>query len=395
LNEELRERVVAAVEAVVGAAARPVLLHQPMLPSDAWTDVKACLDSGWVSSAGAAVAQFEEKLAGVAGVRRAVAVVNGTAALQMCLHAAGVEPNDEVICPSLSFVATANAIAHCGAVPHFVDVDRQRLALAPESLRQELHNCTERRNGKLVNRKTGRPIGAVVLIHCFGHPGAIDEAKAVCQEFDLPLIEDAAESLGSWYKGRHTGGFGLLSAVSFNGNKIVTTGGGGAVLTNDDELANRVKHLTTTAKVAHPWEFEHDAVGWNYRMPNLNAALGLSQLAMLPELVAAKRRLAARYEDAFSKVEGVEFLREPADSVSNYWLNTICLQRADWDERNAVLEGLNQAGFQARPVWRPLHTLPMYRECPRGDLSVTEDLAARLINLPSSPCLGWDIGEHA
>ncbi len=395
MNEELRERVVAAVEAVVGAAPRPVLLHQPMLPSDAWADVKACLDSGWVSSAGAAVARFEEKLAGVAGVRRAVAVVNGTAALQMCLHASGVEPNDEVICPSLSFVATANAIAHCGAVPHFVDVDRQRLGLAPESLRQELHSCTERRNGKLVNRQTGRPIAAVVLMHCFGHPGAIDEAKAVCQEFDLPLIEDAAESLGSWYKGRHTGGFGLLSAVSFNGNKIVTTGGGGAVLTNDDELANRVKHLTTTAKVPHPWEFEHDAVGWNYRMPNLNAALGLSQLAMLPELVAAKRRLAARYEDAFSKVEGVEFLREPADSVSNYWLNTICLPRADWDERNAVLEALNQAGFQARPVWRPLHTLPMYRECPRGDLRVTEDLAARLINLPSSPCLGWDVGEQA
>jgi perosamine synthetase len=388
LSQGLREQVVEAVEAVIGTAQRPVLLHQPVLPSEAWMDLKACLDSGWVSSAGAAVSQFEEMLAAFAGVCRAVAVVNGTAALQMCLHASGVEPNDEVLCPSLSFVATANAIAHCGAVPHFVDVDRQRLGLAPESLRQELHTCTERRNGKLVNPQTGRPITAVVLMHCFGHPGAIDEVQAVCREFDLPLIEDAAESLGSWYKGRHTGGFGLASAVSFNGNKIVTTGGGGAILTNDDELAKRIKHLTTTAKVPHPWEFEHDSVGWNYRMPNLNASLGLSQLAILPELVAAKRRLAARYEEAFSDVNGIEFLREPADSVSNYWLNTICLSRANGNQRNAVLEGLNQAGFQTRPVWRPLHTLQMYRDCPRGELAVTEDLAARLINLPSSPCLG-------
>ncbi len=392
--ESLAEQIIAAVEAVIGEADRPVLLHRPILPNDAWRDVKDCLDSGWVSSAGAAVTRFEDELAKHAGVRRAVAVVNGTAALQMCLQVAGISSEDEVICPSLSFVATANAISHCGGIPHFVDVDFDRLAISPRSLRTRLEEIAIRDGGKLINRETGRRIAGVVLMHCFGHPGAIDEIQAICNGYQLPLIEDAAESLGSWYKGRHTGGFGLASAVSFNGNKIVTTGGGGAVLTNDEGLANRIKHLTTTAKVPHPWEFEHDAVGWNYRMPNLNAALGLSQLAKLPELVAAKRRLAMRYDEVFSQVEGVEFLREPADSVSNYWLNTIRLQRADRGQRDTVLAALNEAGFQARPVWRPLHTLPMYCDCPRGGLAVTEDSAARIINLPSSPCLGWETGNQ-
>ncbi len=391
----LAKQIIAAVEAVIGRAARPVLLHRPFLPSDAWTDVKDCLDSGWVSSAGAAVTRFEEELAKCTGVRRAVAVVNGTAALQMCLNVAGVAAEDEVLCPSLSFVATANAISHCGAIPHFVDVDPERLAISPNALRSRLEEISIRDRGRLINWETGRRIAGVVLMHCFGHPGALDEIKAICDQYQLPLIEDAAESLGSWYKGRHTGGFGLASAISFNGNKIVTTGGGGAVLTNDEGLANRIKHLTATAKIPHPWEFEHDSVAWNYRMPNLNAALGLSQLAMLPELVTAKRRLAKGYEEAFSDVEGLVFLREPADSVSNYWLNTICLQRANWEERNAVLAALNQAGFQARPVWRPLHTLPMYRDCPRGELAATEDSAVRLINLPSSPCLGWETGNQA
>lgn len=384
----LPNKIVSAVQQAIGPAEELVLLHRPTLPPSAWDYVKECLDTGWVSSAGAYVTRFEEQLAARTGCARAVAVVNGTAALHVCLHLAGVLPGDEVLCPSLSFVATANAISHSGATPHFVDASESRLSLCPHALRTRLEHVAERKTSGTVNRETGRRISALVLMHCFGHPGEIAEIAEICDEFQIAFIEDAAESLGSYYQGQHTGQFGLLSAVSFNGNKILTTGGGGAILTNNIDLANRAKHLTTTAKIPHAWEFEHDAVAWNYRLPNINAALGVAQLEILDELLAAKRRLAERYTDCLASLPEVTFLREPSDCRSNYWLNALILQPEQVSQRVPVLQALNDAGYQARPLWKPMHYLPMYAECPAGDLQMTESLYERVINIPSSADLG-------
>jgi perosamine synthetase len=386
-TQALDKQVVEAVRAAIGPAAELVLLHRPYLPPTAWDYIKECLDTGWVSSAGSYVTRFEDELAKFTGARRAVAVVNGTAALHVCLHLAGVRPGDEVICPSLSFVATANAISHSGAVPHFVDAHPGNLGLCPAALEARLQEIGQPTSAGLVNRQTGRRIGAVVLMHCFGHPGSIEEFAASCERYSLPLVEDAAESLGSYYRNKHTGRYGLISAVSFNGNKILTTGGGGAILTDDSQLADRAKHLTTTAKVPHPWEFYHDSVAWNYRLPNLNAAMGVAQLEILPQLLAAKRKLAERYRETFHGISGLRFLTEPADSSSNYWLNGICLEADDLELRNRILTALNQANYQSRPLWQPMHFLPMYAGCPRGEMQTTESLYRRIINIPSSPDL--------
>jgi perosamine synthetase len=383
----IRDSVLQAVTEVLGAPGDTRLLHEPYFPEHAWTYVKECLDTRWVSSAGKYVTSFEHRLAQITGAKRAVAVVNGTAALQVSLTVAGVNREDEVICPSLTFVATANAISHCGAVPHFVDVCEERLAISPTALQNRLREIATKEGGRVVNRESGRRIGAVCLMHCFGHPGNLDALSEVCSDFGLPLVEDAAESLGSSYKGRHTGRHGLIAAVSFNGNKIVTTGGGGAILTDRDDLADRAKHLTTTGKLPHPWQFNHDTVAWNYRLPNLNAALGLAQLEVLDQLLLAKRELARRYEQAFAKLEFARFLKEPADSQSNYWLNSLVLLPEYAGVQEELLEALNQSGFQSRPLWTPMHHLPMYRHCPRADLSTTDSLFQRIINVPSSATL--------
>ncbi|QDV26141.1 LegC family aminotransferase [Aureliella helgolandensis] len=382
--EPIEQKILNAMEQAIGPATEMVLLHRPYLPPSAWEYVKECLDTGWVSSAGSYVTRFEEELAQFTGCRRAVATVNGTAALEVCLRLAGVVPGDEVLCPSLTFVATANAISHCGAVPHFVDVSADRLSICPQALEARLQETVSAEATGPVNRQTGRRIGAVCLMHCFGHPGEIDAIVKLCDEYKLPLIEDAAESLGSYYQGKHTGRFGRLSAISFNGNKILTTGGGGAIVTDDDALADRAKHLTTTAKVPHRWEFHHDAVAWNYRLPNINAALGVAQLEILPKILNAKRQLAERYAAAFASLEGVEHLSEPSDSSSNFWLNALVLSSANSSRRDQVLEVLNGAGYQSRPLWQPMHHLPMYADCPRGELLTTEMLNQRVINIPSS-----------
>ncbi len=379
-HSEAVDAVLGAMERTLGPAAEMVLLHRPYLPPKAWDYVKECLDTGWVSSAGSYVTRFETELANMTGCARAVATVNGTAALQVCLHLAGVGRDDEVLSPSLTFIATANAIAHCGAIPHFIDVSSTRLSICPEALRTRLKEISVVGPHGPINRQTGRRIAAVCLMHCLGHPGDLDAIVEICAEYDLPLVEDAAESLGSTYRGKHTGRFGKLAAVSFNGNKILTTGGGGAILTDDQHLADRAKHLTTTAKVPHAWEFQHDAVGWNYRMPNINAALGLAQLEVLPELIAAKR-----YQANFKAVSNIaEFLREPSDSHSNYWLNALVLTAAYESSRDELLERLNSAGYQCRPLWRPMHQQPMYASAPRGTLERTEELCDRVINIPSS-----------
>jgi perosamine synthetase len=292
-----------------------------------------------------------------------------------------------VLLPALNFIAAANATRHAGAVPHFVDVEAATLGIDPRALDDHLARVAMRDGDALLNKQTGRRIGAILCLHAFGHAARIEALVELAARHRLSLIEDAAEALGSTYRGKHLGTFGRLGTLSFNGNKVVTTGGGGAILTDDEALARRAKHLTTTARVAAGWHFVHDEVGYNYRMPNLNAALGCAQLERLDDFVGRKRRLAARYEAAFAPLSEARFFVEPEGARSNYWLNTILLAPANAEAREAVLEALNAAGYMARPVWTPMHGLPMYRDCPRAGLGATDDLCRRIVNLPSSPRL--------
>lgn len=362
-------------------------LHEPSFAGNEWVYVKECLDTGWVSSVGKFVDRFEEDLAAYTGVKRAVAVVNGTAALHVCLLLADVKPNDEVLIPALTFIATANAVSYCGAIPHFVDSEEATLGVDACKLKIHLEEIAEQRPDGCYNRLTGRRIKAIVPMHTFGHPVDLDLLLEICQSFNITLIEDAAESLGSFYKGRHTGNWGRLSALSFNGNKVMTTGGGGAILTNDEELANAAKHLTTTAKLSHRWEFNHDRIGYNYRMPNINAALGCAQLEELPAFLTAKRALAERYREAFAPVTGVRFFSEPSHSRSNYWLNTLVLDQGAGKQRDALLAATNDAGIMTRPAWTLMSKLAMFEQCPQMDLTTCNSLEQRLVNIPSSVAL--------
>lgn len=364
-----------------------VSLHEPRFVGNEWNYVKECLDTGWVSSVGKFVDRFEADLAAYTGARHCVVTVNGTAALHLALLVAGVCPDDEVIVPTLSFIATSNAVSHCGAIPHYVDSAADTLGLDPEKLSDWLDLVAERRaGGDVVNRRTGRRIAAVVPMHCFGHPVDLDGLLQLCAKWGLTLVEDAAESLGSTYRGRHCGTFGRCSALSFNGNKVITTGGGGAILTDDAELAARAKHLSTTAKVPHRWRFDHDAIAFNYRLPNLNAALGCAQLELLPGFLERKRSLAAAYQSLFADIPSVRFVVEPEGSRSNYWLNAILVEP---EMRDALLEAANGQGLMMRPAWTLAHHLPIYADRPRmDDLSAAEDIERRLVNLPSSAILG-------
>ena len=376
--------ITARVFNLLGAKEAFVPLHEPEFLGNEEALVLDCLRSGWVSSVGEYVDRFEAGIAVAAGTSHGVAVVNGTAALEVALRVVGVMPDDEVLIPSLTFVATANATRHLGAVPHFVDAEVRTLGLDPVALRGYLSHIAERRNGRTINGRTGRRLAAVVPMHVFGHPVDMDELVKVASEYDLALVEDAAESLGSKVGEKPCGSLGRVAALSFNGNKILTTGGGGAVVTDDHGLAERAKHLTTTAKVPHKWAFYHDEIGYNYRMPNINAALGVAQLAQLDSRLTQKRALARRYIDAFAGAEGVEVFAERPGTTANYWLNTLVLRPEMSPARDIVLESLNCAGLMARPVWEPLHTLAIYSDCPQADLRVTNDLAARIINVPSS-----------
>ena len=376
--------MVDALRGVLGSPEGFVALHEPRFAGREWELVKDCLDTGWVSSVGKHVDGFEAKVAETTGAGRAVAVVNGTAALHMALLLAGVRPGDEVIVPTLTFIATVNAVAYCSAHPHLVDSDLTTLGMDPDKLARRLDAIGQRRDGGLVNRETGRVIRAIVPMHTFGHPVDMDRLNAVASAFGVPVVEDATESLGTFYKGRPTGSLAPIGTLSFNGNKIVTTGGGGAVLTQDPALGARAKHLTTTAKAPHRWAFVHDEIGFNYRLPNINAALGVAQMEQLPGFLAAKRRLAEAYEQGLSGVRGLRFFREPEFARSNYWLNAVLLDADDEAERDRVLAATNDAGLMTRPVWTVMHQLPMYRDCPRDDLSTAESIARRLINIPSS-----------
>ena len=366
----------------------PVALHDPRFAGNEWAYLKECLDSTYVSSVGKFVDRFEADLAAYTGAKHVIAVVNGTAALHVALQLAGVQAGDEVLIPALTFVATANAVSYCGATPHFADSNERTLGLDVPALREYLRANTEMRGGQSVNKTTGRIIRSLLPMHAFGHPVDMEALLALAHDFRLTLIEDAAESLGSTINGRHTGTFGLLGTLSFNGNKTITTGGGGAILTNDEELGRRATHLTTTAKLPHRWDYLHDEVGYNYRLPNLNAALGCAQLEQLPGFLAAKRKLFKRYHDAFAGIREARIFEEPKGCRSNYWLQTLLLNEAAAGMRDSILEATNDAGLTTRPTWRLMHRLAPYRECPRMDLPVAESLEQRLINLPSSAHLG-------
>lgn len=368
----------------------PISLHEPRFDGKERQFVIDAIDSTFVSSVGEYVNRFERDLARFCEVDFAVATMNGTAALHICLILAGVETGDEVLAPSLTFVATANAIAYCGAIPHFCDASTLTLGLDPAKLDRHLSAIAELSNGFCRNRQTGRRIKAVMPMHAFGHPVELDELIDVCRRWNIVLVEDNAEGLGSRYKGRALGGFGQTAGVSFNGNKIVTTGGGGAVLTNDPAIAKRAKHITTTAKLPHRWAFDHDEIGYNYRLPNLNAALGCAQLEQLPAFLAAKRALAKRYMAAFAGVAGARIFEDAPFAESNYWLVTLLLDEPDIATRDAFLERCHAEKLLARPIWSPMHHQPAYAACPRMDLSVTEALEGRVLSLPSSPFIETD-----
>ncbi len=378
----IADQIVASIRTVVGA--KTVALHEPSFTGNEWQYLKECLDSTFVSSVGKFVDRFEVDIARFTGAKHAVAVVNGTAALHIALKLAGVKAGDEVLIPALTFVATANAVTYCDATPHFVDSEQRTLGVNTSKLRNYLTSQTEQRAGQCVNRDTGQVIRAMVPMHAFGHPVDLDGLLAVAHDFNIALVEDAAESLGSYYKGQHTGTFGLMGTLSFNGNKTITTGGGGAILTDNLELARHAKHLTTTAKLPHAWEYNHDEIGYNYRMPNLNAALGCAQLEQLPSMLVAKRTLFQRYQAVLASIEGLKLVVEPAECQSNYWLQTILLDIKNENQRDAILKATNNVGLMTRPAWKLMHELKFFSSCPRMDLSTAESLVKRLINIPSS-----------
>jgi len=359
----------------------PIYLHEPVFRGNEKKYLNECIDSTYVSSVGKFVDQFEIKIAEYTGAEKAVVCVNGTNALHLALILAGVKRDDEVITQPLTFIATANAIAYSGAHPVFLDVDRETLGLSPDALSEFLNAQTDLTPIGCYNKITKRRITACVPMHTFGHPCRIDQIVSICSKYKIEVIEDAAESLGSYYEGQHTGHFGEIGVLSFNGNKILTTGGGGMLLFKNEELAKRAKHLTTQAKVPHPWEFSHNEIGYNYRMPNLNAALGLAQLEQLENFVQIKRKIAHEYETYFSGAE-ILFIKEPSGAKSNYWLNGILLK--DKEERNAFLKYSNENGIMTRPAWELMHRLPMFRDAQCGKLTNSEWIVDRLVNLPSS-----------
>jgi len=356
-------------------------LHEPKFIGNEKKYLNECIDSAFVSSVGKFVDEFEEKIANYTGAKYAVATSNGTSALHIALLLANVTENDEVITQPLTFVATCNAISYCDANPIFIDVDKDTMGLSPSSLQVYLEKNTFIKSQQCINNRTGKVIKACVAMHTFGHPCRIDKIKDICDKYYINLIEDAAESLGSFYKDKHTGTFSQMGVMSFNGNKIITAGGGGCFITNDKELAKRAKHLTTTAKVPHKWEYTHDMVGYNYRMPNLNAALIVAQLEQLENFLNHKRNLANRYAEFFN-LNTIKFIVEPKNSKSNYWLNAVILK--DEKQRDLFLEETNSKGVMTRPIWTLMNKLTMFQNAQCGELTNAEWLEKRVVNIPSS-----------
>jgi len=358
-----------------------IALHEPKFIGNEKKYLNECIDSTFVSSVGKFVDQFEQIIAEYTGVKYAIATVNGSSALHISLLLSGVEAGDEVITQPLTFIATCNAISYCNAQPVFIDVDKDTMGLSPVALREFLQENCVIKDRQCINKTTGKIIKACVPMHTFGHPCRIDDIQAICAEYHIGLVEDAAESLGSFYKDKHTGAFSKLAAISFNGNKIITAGGGGCIITNNEDLAKKAKHLTTTAKVSHKWEYTHDSIGYNYRMPNINAALLVAQLESLDKYLVSKRKLAQDYKGFFIN-KMPQFIEEPIHSQSNYWLNAVILK--DRVQRDLFLTETNANGVMTRPIWVLMNKLDMFKSFQCGDLSNAEWLEDRVVNIPSS-----------
>lgn len=357
-------------------------LHTPTLKGNEKKYLNECIDSTFVSSVGKFVNLFEQKVAEYTKSKYSIVCVNGTNAIHVALELAGVLQNDEVVTQPLTFIATTNAIAYAKAIPVFVDVDKDTMGMSPKALREFLERNTEQKNNECFNKHTNRRIKACLPMHTFGHACRIEEILKICLEFNLELVEDAAEAMGSRYKGKHLGTFGKLSVISFNGNKVMTTGGGGIILTDDFELAKKAKHLTTQCKLAHQWEYDHDSIGYNYRMPNINAALGLAQLEQLDSFINNKRDTAEQYDSFFSSLKDTVFFKERESEYCNYWLNAVILK--DRQSRDEFLKETNSKGVMTRPIWKLMSKLPMFEDCPKGNLENSEWLEDRVVNIPSS-----------
>ncbi|GHV80067.1 aminotransferase DegT [Spirochaetia bacterium] len=357
-----------------------IQLHEPVFFGNEKKYVNDCIDTTFVSSVGKYVDRFEEMIAGYTGSARAVACVNGTNALYLALNLAGVEQNDEVITQPLTFIATVNAITYCNANPIFIDVDKDTMGLSPKKINEWLNHNAKLDAYQCINRITGNRIKACVPMHTFGHPVHIDELINICAKWHIELIEDAAESLGSFYKEKHTGTFGCIGVLSFNGNKTITTGGGGMLLFQDKGMGNYAKYLTTQAKIPHKWEFKHDKIGYNYRMPNINAALGCAQMENIEAFLNNKRETAMKYKRFFSSI-GMQFFDEPKECKSNFWLNCVIL--GGKEEQIQFLTETNNKGVMTRPLWELMNRLPMFAECQRGNLTNAEWFADRVVNIPS------------
>ena len=379
---ELALRICKAISEVFGTNGAP--LHAPVFEGNEKKYLNDCIDSTFVSTVGEYVTRFENELAEYTGAKHVIEVTNGTIGLQLGLKVAGVVAGDEVIIPPLTFVATANAVGHAGGVAHFSDIEPMTLGLCPERLRGWLNSISCYKGGACHNRHTDRRIAAIVPVHVFGHPCDLDGLTAVANDFDLTLVEDAAEGLGSFYHGKHVGLSGRVGILSFNGNKIITTGGGGALLTDDEELAFAARHLSTTAKIEHPWEYRHDQMGFNFRMPNINAALGVAQLESISDRLKVKRDLYYEYKSALDDIPEVELLSEPAGCQSNYWLQTLKFDDQSLCDLSNALLVTNERSWNTRPAWTLLHQLPCYKDNPRSCLRVAEKLAPALMNLPSN-----------
>ena len=366
----------------------PAKLHEPIFIGKERKYLKNCIDTSFVSTAGKYITAFEEKIKKFTKARHAIAVVNGTVALQMALRELGVKSNDEILVPSLTFVGTANAVRHCEAIPHFVDSDLNSLGICLDNLEKHLKKISIKRGKNIFNKITGRRIFAVIPVHVYGHITNMRRLKKISLKFNLKILEDAAESLGSYYLNKHSGTMGHAGIISFNANKIITTGGGGVVLTNNAYLAGKIRHLIANAKIQHPWKFIHDKIGWNYRMPNINAALGCAQLEKIATILKYKKTITKKYQEEFEYCDDISFVREPSWCKSNYWLNTIRINNLTIIKRDHLLKKLNQNYFECRPAWNLLHKLPMYKLCPKSKLNNSIKLERELITLPSSPSYG-------
>ena len=362
-------------------------LHEPIFEGNEKKYVNECIDSTFVSSVGNFVDQFEEEISNYTGSKNTVVVVNGTSALHIALILLGVKPNDEVLMPALTFVATANAVKYCNAIPHFIDVSKNTLGIDPNFLEYYLDSIIDIENGFPINKNTRNRISCILPVHTFGHPCEIEKISSISKKYNIPLLEDAAESLGSFYNDKHTGSFGDAGIFSFNGNKTITTGGGGAIISNNQDFYSKAKHLTTTAKVPHKWNYIHDKVGYNYRLPNLNAALGCAQIENLDKIVYKKRKLYKKLRILIKDIENISLFSEPKNCRSNYWLQTLILEKPLWKHKNKLLSELNNEGIMSRPVWNLICNLRPYESCPKSELQISVELQKSIINIPSSPNL--------